>query len=415
LLPEQRESRLAFVMAWQQFTGPITAKGVEDSALYVYNRLISLNEVGSSPQSVDLSMAGFHAFTQKRHQKWPFGMNATMTHDAKRAEDVRTRISVLSEVPNEWKRCLNNWSQWNESKCREVRGVRVPERNEEILLYQILIGSWPVAEPVCACYTRRIQDFMVKAVREAMVHTRWTIPNLDHERALLEFIANILQDTPANRFLHDLRRFVDRLAYHGALNSLSQLVVKLASPGVADFYQGSELWDLRLVDPDNRQSVDFRSLESTLASQARKENSLPDLLRCWRNGQIKMLVTQRGLRFRQQNGALLLKGAYTPLEVTGAHRDCVIAFARRYRGDWAVVIAPRFTVRLGGQASGLLGTRGWKDTRVLLPKEAPWRWMNTLSGEQLTAAFETGEINLDKLFEKIPVALLSNQPTHDRD
>ena len=388
-------------MAWQQFTGPITAKGVEDSALYVYNRLVSLNEVGSSPQCADLSLAGFHAFSQKRHQKWPFGMNATMTHDAKRAEDVRTRISVLSELPNEWKRCLNNWSQWNESKCREVHRVRVPERNEETLLYQTLIGSWPVGEPVGDGYTQRIQDFMVKAVREAMVHTRWTVPNLDHEKALVDF-----------RFLHDLRRFADGVAYHGALNSLSQLVVKLASPGVADFYQGSELWDLRLVDPDNRQAVDFKTLGKLLTSPSRQAESLSDLLRCWRTGQIKMHVSQRGLRFRQDNGALLLKGAYLPLEVTGAHRDCAIAFARRYRGDWVVVIAPRFTVRLGGRASGSLAARGWKDTSVSLPKEAQGQWINTLNREQISIS-ETGEIKLEKLLEHFPVALLSNQNAQD--
>jgi len=412
LLPEQRESRLAFVMAWQQFTGPITAKGVEDSALYVYNRLVSLNEVGSSPQSADVSLAGFHAFSQKRHQKWPFGMNTTMTHDAKRAEDVRTRISVLSELPNEWKRCLNNWSQWNESKCRQVHGVRVPERNEETLLYQTLIGSWPVGKPVGDGYTRRIQDFMVKAVREAMVHTRWAVPNLDHEKALVDFIESILLDTHDNRFLHELRRFADGVAYHGALNSLSQLVVKLASPGVADFYQGSELWDLRLVDPDNRQAVDFKTLGKLLRSPSRQAESLSDLLRCWRTGQIKMHVSQRGLRFRQDNGALLLKGAYLPLEVTGAHRDCAIAFARRYRGDWAVVIAPRFTVRLGGRASGSLAARGWKDTSVSLPKEAQGQWINTLNREQISIS-ETGEIKLEKLLEHFPVALLSNQTAQD--
>jgi (1->4)-alpha-D-glucan 1-alpha-D-glucosylmutase len=408
LLPEQRESRLAFVMAWQQFTGPITAKGVEDSALYVYNRLVSLNEVGSSPQCADVSLAAFHAFLQKRHQKWPFGMNATMTHDAKRAEDVRTRISVLSEVPNEWKRCLNNWSQWNEPMCREAKGVRVPERNEETLLYQTLIGSWPVGEPVGDSYTRRIQDFMVKAVREAMVHTRWTVPNLDHENALVDFIENTLRDTPDNRFLNDLRRFADRVAYHGALNSLSQLVVKVASPGVADFYQGSELWDLRLVDPDNRQAVDFKTMGKLLGSQNRKEESLPDLLRCWRNGRIKMHVTQRGLRFRQGNGSLLLKGVYLPLQVTGAHRDGVIAFGRRYRGEWAVVVAPRFTVRLGGRDSGSLAARGWKDTSVSLPKDSPRQWTNTLNGERISPR-ESGEIRLEELFENFPVSLLSNQ------
>jgi (1->4)-alpha-D-glucan 1-alpha-D-glucosylmutase len=407
LLPEQRESRLAFVMAWQQFTGPITAKGVEDSALYVYNRLVSLNEVGSSPQTTDLSLQGFHAFAQRHHHKWPFGMNATMTHDAKRAEGVRTRISVLSEIPGEWRHYLNKWSQWNESQCREVHGVRVPERNEETLLYQTLIGSWPVGEPACACYTRRIQEFMVKAVREAMVHTRWTLPNLDHERALEEFIENILRDTPENRFLRDLRRFADRVAYYGALNNLSQLVVKLASPGVADFYQGSELWDLRLVDPDNRKPVDFTTLRKMLASQTKKEQSLAELLRCWRTGQIKLHMTQRGLRFRQENGALLLKGAYLPLEVTGTHRECVIAFGRTYRGDWAVAIAPRFTVRLGDQASGGLGTRGWNDTGVLFPKEAPRNWINTLNGEEISVE-ETGEIRLNKLLENLPVALLSN-------
>src|SRR5215475_12948792 len=301
LLPEQRESRLAFVMAWQQFTGPITAKGVEDSALYVYNRLISLNEVGGCPQCSDVSKSGFDMFLRHRHKKWPFGMNATMTHDAKRAEDVRTRISVLSEIPDEWNRCLSQWSDWNQSKCDEVNGVRVPERNEETLLYQTLIGSWPVAEGICVSYVQRIQDFMVKAVRAAMVHTRWTVPNLDHETALVNFIEVILQDTPENRFLHDLRRFAEKVAYHGALNSLSQLVTKLASPGVADFYQGSELWDLRLVDPDNRTPVDFDRLEKLLAAGPDRNNSLSAMLLNWRSGKIKMHVMQRGLRFRQGN------------------------------------------------------------------------------------------------------------------
>jgi (1->4)-alpha-D-glucan 1-alpha-D-glucosylmutase len=408
LLPEQREARLAFVMAWQQFTGPITAKGVEDSALYVYNRLVSLNEVGSSPQHADLSVKGLHSFVQKRHHKWPFAMNTTMTHDAKRAEDVRTRISVLSEVPSEWNRCLTSWSQWNEPKCRYVRGIRVPERNEEALLYQTLIGSWPVAEGVCACYVQRIKDFMVKGVREAMVHTRWMVPNIDHEKALVDFIEAILQDRPDNRFLHDLRCFAEKVAYHGALNSLSQLVIKLASPGVADFYQGSELWDLRLVDPDNRQPVDFKKLEKLLAAHSGKQHSVNDLLRCWRSGQIKMHVMQRGLRFRQENGPLFQKGAYLPLEVRGTYRECVISYGRRYRGDWAIVIAPRLTVRLGDQQSGSLRSRGWKDTCALLPKGAPTRWISIINSEQVNAT-EAGEIGLERVLANFPVALLSNQ------
>jgi len=305
LLPEEREARLAFVMTWQQFTGPITAKGVEDSALYVYNRLISLNEVGSSPQCTDLSVAGFNKFMQDRHQKWPFAMNATMTHDAKRAEDARARINVLSEMPGEWDTRLSNWNRWNDIHSRRVKGVRAPERNEETLLYQTLIGSWPVGEHICACYTRRIQEFMVKAVREAMVHTRWTIPNLEHEQALIDFVGAILNDNPENLFLRDFKPFARKIAYHGALNSLSQLVIKLASPGVADFYQGTEFWDLRLVDPDNRQPVDFDVRRQALRELGEKP-SLTDLRSKWDDSRIKMYVTRAGLQFRKRHAALFL-------------------------------------------------------------------------------------------------------------
>jgi (1->4)-alpha-D-glucan 1-alpha-D-glucosylmutase len=405
LLPEQRESRLAFVLTWQQFTGPITAKGVEDSALYVYNRLVSLNEVGSSPQCGDLSLGGFHTFMQKRHQKWPFSMNTTMTHDAKRAEDVRARLNVLSELPEEWEVRLNRWSAWNDSKCQMLRNVRAPERNEETLLYQILLGSWPVAEPVCVCYTRRIQEFMVKAVREAMVHTRWTVPNLDHEKALMNFVEKILQDTPENQFLPDFKRFATKIAYHGALNSLSQLTVKLASPGVADFYQGTELWDLRLVDPDNRKRVDFAQHQAMLARIDEHRPSLTELISNWEQGHIKMFVMQRGLQLRRKNASLFLKGAYVPLEVEGPQRDCVIAFARRYRGDWCVVIVPRFTTRL--TENGNLGEPlAWGPTRVLLPKDAPRSWTNVFDDEHIA---ESGVISVDNILRTFPVALLTSE------
>lgn len=408
LLPEQRESRLSFVMTWQQFTGPITAKGVEDSALYVYNRLISLNEVGSSPQHVDLSMSGFHRFMQRRHQKWPFAMNATMTHDAKRAEDVRARINVLSELPEEWENCLRNWSQWNDSKCQQARGVRAPERNEETLLYQTLLGSWPVAEAACVCYRRRIQEFIVKAVREAMVHTRWTVPNLDHEQALVNFVGAIVEESPDNRFLRDFKRFAAKVAYHGALNSLSQLVIKLGSPGVADFYQGTELWDLRLVDPDNRQRVDFPKRKECLTNMSRTPQSLSDFVTNWEDGRIKMYVTQRGLRFRRSNAALFLKGTYVPLQVDGPQENCVIAFARRYRGHWSAVVVPRFTTQLLANDSESSQQLVWGPTCVLLPKDAPRRWINVF-GDQQVEVNESGEIHLGKALQAFPVALLSSR------
>jgi len=408
LLPEQREARLAFVMAWQQFTGPINAKGVEDSALYVFNRLISLNEVGACPQCTDLSLQGFHHFMQRRHEKWPFSMNATMTHDAKRAEDARMRISVLSELPVEWDAHLNRWSQLNERHCRQIKGLRVPERNEETLLYQTLLGSWPVHEPVCVCYTRRIQDFMVKAVREAMVHTRWTVPNLEHEQGLTSFVEVILEPSPANDFLQDFSRFAEKIAYHGSLNSLSQLVIKLGSPGVADFYQGSELWDLRLVDPDNRKAVDFSTRERLLNSLNGNNASLSETLQDWRSGVVKLLTTQRGLRLRQSHGALFLKGAYVPLRVEGRQRDCVIAFARRHRGDWAAVIVPRFTSRLTANLGIGLDPDAWKDTRICLPKDAPVRWINVLTDEPSHATAD-GALLVKDLLRSFPAALLSNE------
>ena len=409
LLPEGREARLAFVMTWQQFTGPITAKGVEDSALYVYNRLVSLNEVGSSPEGKDLSMSGFNRFMQDRHQKWPFAMNATMTHDAKRSEDVRARINVLSEIPEEWDQHLNRWSQMNESNCRRVKSVRAPERNEETLLYQTLLGSWPIAEPACACYTRRIQEFMVKAVREAMVHTRWTIPNLEHEQALIDFVQAILDETCDNPFVSDFKPFARKVAFHGALNSLSQLLVKLASPGVADFYQGTETWDLRLVDPDNRQPVDFRKHRDILRGLADAPRSLSDMLANWEDGRIKMYVTKQGLKFRKHHAALFLKGDFVALPAEGAQRECLVAFARRYRGDWSVIVVPRLTTKLTESDYGSLRLTRLGDTRIVLPKEAPKRWINILDDQRVESG-ENGEKMLlaRELLRDFPMALLSN-------
>lgn len=407
LLPEQRESRLAFVMTWQQFTGPITAKGVEDSALYIYNRLISLNEVGGCPQCSDLSKTGFDTFLQQRHRKWPFAMSTTMTHDAKRSEDVRARINVLSEIPDEWQKRLNQWSLWNDPKCQVVKGVRAPERNEEILLYQILLGSWPL-EPACKCYMRRIQDFMVKAVREAMVHTRWTVPNLDHEQALTTFVEAILEESAGNQFLQDFKTFATKIAYHGALNSLSQLVIKLSSPGVADFYQGTELWDLRLVDPDNRGAVDFAGRNRVVTKLHEANPSMQDLTTTWKDGRIKMFVTQRGLHFRRNHPALFLKGDYIPLDAQGSHRDCLFAMARRYRSEWCIVVAPRFTTRLTDSSNELW--ENWGETSIVLPKEMPRRWINIFSPQD-ESALEVRDraVSLSEVLREFPVAMLSSE------
>jgi (1->4)-alpha-D-glucan 1-alpha-D-glucosylmutase len=390
---------------------------VEDSALYVYNRLISLNEVGSSPDSTDLSLASFNKAMQVRHQKWPFSMNATMTHDAKRSEDVRARINVLSELPQEWERHLNDWSAWNACKSRKVKGIRAPERNEETLLYQTLLGSWPVEDTACACYIRRIQDFMIKAVREAMVHTRWTIPNLEHEQALVDFVHAILRESPENRFLQDFKPFARKIAYHGALNSLSQFVVKLASPGVADFYQGTESWDLRLVDPDNRQPVNFHQRREMLASLEHGSATLANLLANWEDGRVKMYVMKHGLQFRKSHASLLLKGDYFPMQVEGPHQDCVIAFARRFRGDWSLVVAPRFTSRLFGADGRLIPVNPGHETRVVLPKEAPKQWFPIFEDQGQTLESTDNTLVLGDVFRSFPVALLCNthKAPHEED
>jgi (1->4)-alpha-D-glucan 1-alpha-D-glucosylmutase len=370
----------------------------------VYNRLISLNEVGGCPQCADVSKNAFDSFLQHRHKKWPFVMNTTMTHDAKRAEDVRARINVLSEIPEEWDKRLNQWSLWNDPKCQIVKGVRAPERNEEILLYQTLLGSWPVGTPACQCYTRRIQDFMVKAVREAMVHTRWTVPNIDHEQALTDFVGKILEESEGNHFLADFKTFAAKIAYHGALNSLSQLVIKLMSPGVADFYQGTELWDLRLVDPDNRNAVDFQMRDLMLASLQEKP-SAKDLTAGWQDSRIKMYVTQRGLHARRGHPALFLKGEYIPLETQGAKRDCIIAIARRYRGEWCIAATPRFTTRLSTSVGSHQLWDDWGDTSIALPREIPQRWVDVYS-DKPERTIQDRTILVGELLKEFPVAML---------
>jgi len=408
VLPEQREQRLAFVMTWQQLTGPITAKGVEDSALYVYNRLLSLNDVGGNPTLPVNSPAEFHNFLARRHKEWPSSMNATMTHDAKHAEDFRARLNVLSELPDQWTETVARWSDWNSEKRATVGNHLVPEPNEEILLYQALLGSWPSCGCANAQYLQRIQDFMVKAGREAMVYTRWTVPNLEHEKALKDFAAAILQPAPTNEFLKDFQEFSGRIAFHGALNSLSQLLVKIGSPGVADFYQGSEFWDLRLVDPDNRQPVDYKLRTERLSSLS-AASSIPEMLAQWQSGLPKIFAAQRALQFRRTHSQLFLKGKYIPLAVRGTHSDSVFAFARHFRRSWALIVVPRLTTRITRAFEMPLGDHTWADTTITLPARSPAEWAQVLTNGDRHALQknDSPEIAVSAVLDEFPVGLLS--------
>ncbi|MBW1990815.1 MAG: malto-oligosyltrehalose synthase [Deltaproteobacteria bacterium] len=413
-LPEDKKSGwLRFVMRWQQFTGPVMAKGLEDTALYVYNPLVSLNEVGTSMGPV--SVAAFHRLNQERLEKWPHTLNATSTHDTKRSEDVRLRLHVLSEIPEEWAACLKRWRRLNRAHKTEVNGREVPDGNEESFLYQTLLGMWPLEEQEAAGVGERLRAYLIKAVREAKVKSQWTAPNLDYEQALLEFAEKILQPGEGNRFLPDFFRLWRRLAYPGALNSLAQVLLKITSPGVPDFYQGTELWDFSLVDPDNRRLVDFLKRRSFLSEIKHLEGEIPlldlvaDLLRHWPDGRLKLYLTYKALNFRRQHQELFAQGDYLPVSAVGLRQEHVVAFARRRGEVWALTVVPRLLAKLVNKNRPPLGARIWGDTTLTLRQEAPLIWHNVLTGEILETSRQ-GTLNtlfLSRVFASFPVALLA--------
>src|SRR5258707_6459895 len=313
LLPDQREARLNFVMRWQQFTGPIMAKAFEDTFLYVYNPLVSLNEVGGEPRPTAATTESFSRFVAERGKHWPNSMNATTTHDTKRSEDVRARISVLSEIPGQWQDCLERWSKVNSQYKTQVDGQQVPDRNEEIFLYQTLLGVWPTNGNQDESLKERLQAYAVKATREAMVYTRWTLPNTAHENALKTFVASVLEPGGSNLFLRDFAAFQRSIGHRGMVNGLAQTLIKIISPGIPDFYQGSELWDLRLVDPDNRQPVDFAKRVSMLAALKQSEASASqasELAGHWEDGRTKLYAIWKALNFRRERPELFSKGDF---------------------------------------------------------------------------------------------------------
>ena len=409
VLVDQREGRLVFVMRWQQFTGPIVAKGLEDTALYVYHPLLSLNEVGGNPcPSHAASLEDFYAFLENRRQNWPGSLDATSTHDTKRSEDVRARLNALSEMPSEWKDHLDLWAKQNAQHKEQVNGEAVPDRNEEYFLYQTLLGAWPLDQESCATLLKRVQDHLIKATREAMVHTRWTRPNQPHEDALLKFVARILSKEDNCEFLQDFHQFQKKIAYFGMLNGLSQTLLKIASPGVPDFYQGSELWDLRLVDPDNRGPIDFDKRAAALQGIANAENgdssqALRDLVEHWYDGRIKLFLIWKAIRFRRDHADLFHDGEFIPLQSAGACSRNVTAFLRRQGSSWVLAAIPRWLSQVPTKGKGEFN---WEDTRLTLPSESPSQWNNILTPNQVASKNEAGEQHLmvDDLFQEFPVA-----------
>lgn len=405
LTEEQKEERLHFVMKFQQMTGPLMAKGLEDTALYIYNPLLSLNEVGGNPGHFGISAAHFHAFNQHKCDRWLHSMNATATHDTKRGEDVRARLNVLSELPQEWEEQVRTWNQLNQSKKTQVKGKSLPDRNDEYFLYQTLIGSFPFADFELPEFIERVKNYGIKAIKEAKVHTAWLRPNETYEESYLKFVDAILQD---QEFLQAFRPFQQRIAEYGIYNSLSQVLLKNGSPGVPDLYQGCELWDLSMVDPDNRRPVDYEhriSLLHEIQTSAKNniQSLLNDLLESKEDGRIKLFLTHRILQARQEYSKLFQAGNYQPLEISGRFANHVIAFARVFEGQVALSIAPRFLTSLIQPGELPLGKSVWQDTQIHIPGEISAKWRNVITDQPLAGK---DRLSVGEALKHFPVALL---------
>lgn len=416
----QRAWRRDFLMRFQQLTGPVMAKGMEDTAFYRAFPLLSLNEVGGDPERFGVSLQQFHRQNLSRCRQGPHSLLATSTHDTKFSEDVRARIHVLSEMPQRWMRAVRRFNRLLRGCRCSLGGRQVPNSSEVYLFYQALVGVWPLApmgRRAHAIWVGRLLRFMEKALKEAKVHTSWVQPNRAYDRAVAAFVKRALAYGRGNRFLSDFGRFHARIAAAGAWNALSQTLLKITSPGVADFYQGTELWNFQLVDPDNRRPVDFKrrrqllqTLEEDLAGGRRA--LLRRMVSTWRDGRIKLYLTREALHFRNAHPELLFQGRYIPLAASRGFEAHVCAFLRQRAGRWALVAVPRFVTRWASPSAAPLGERTWKRGGLKLPRRSPRLWRNVLTGETVRLSHGAGgnQVRLRDLFRRFPVALLYSGP-----
>ena len=400
--PDQGAEQMRFVGKFQQITSPVAAKGIEDTALYIYNRLLSLNEVGSDPKRFGLDPPSVHRAMAERQRVWPLALSATSTHDTKRGEDVRARLNVLSELPTEWKNAVSRWRAINRRFKRDVRGIPVPAPNEEYFLYQTLVGGWPFAEEDEPAFAERLRAYLVKAAREAKTHTSWLAPDEEYEAALLSFADAILD--PERPFLRAFRPFQARIAELGIYNSLAQLVIKVTAPGVPDFYQGTELWELSFVDPDNRRPVDYERRASLLAGMPAGacRDAARALLAARTDGRIKLYTTRRALAVRSRMRRVFEEGDYVALQAEGPSQDSIFAFARAHAEGVAVTCVPRL---VAGKPSPV-GAANWVDSRVILPPALHHQWWR----DAFTGAVhesKDGVLEAASLFDLFPIALLT--------
>jgi len=407
----ERNDAIAFTTRFQQTTGPVMAKGIEDTMFYRYNRLIALNEVGGAPDRYGAEPSDFHAAMADRTKR-PGGLSASATHDTKRGEDARARLYVLSETPDQWRTAVARWAARNAAHRTHLLEGPAPEPAQEWAFYQALLGAWPAelvrddwqeSGTTLNLLRQRMVAYMVKAVREAKDRTSWTDPDLDYERAVSAFVSAVLSKTKGDAFLEDFVETCSPVWIAGAINSLTQLAIKLLAPGVPDFYQGAELWDFSLVDPDNRRAVDFDARQRLLTSVS--EMTSDQLLDRWRSGAPKLALTVAGLRLRAAAPSLFADGAYIPLSAKGPAAHHVVAFARHLEDATVVAILPRFVLGLTNAFDRpLVAVDHWKDTKVVLPRElrAP-RMRDVVTGE---VHIVHRELSVAAILHCFPVAVL---------
>ncbi len=425
--PQTRSQQKHFIAKFQQLTAPATAKGIEDTAFYIYNRLISLNEVGGDPAQFGVSIDSLHQYFTHRQSCWPSALAPLSTHDTKRSEDLRARINVLSEMPQEWSDVVEEWRKLNSPHLQNVGGQLIPAPNEEYLIYQTLIGAWPIepaSEKEFTDFVERIKAYLTKAAREAKVYTSWTQVNAKYESAIFEFIERILKDRNS-LFAQHFKKFHQRITHHGFINSLAQTTLRLTVPGVPDTYQGTELWDFSLVDPDNRRPVNYEvrhkmltDLESdfpcgtsvppvpdAIDNTATSTQTMPqdsqltlikNFLKTPENGRIKLFLTSRLLQFRRGHADLFMRGTYTPLKPQGPAQNHLFAFIREHNGNQMIIVVPRLTSQLKENP--------WEGTRLILPKTNR-TFQNVFTHQKISLTDSC--IELSMLLSDFPVAVLS--------
>jgi (1->4)-alpha-D-glucan 1-alpha-D-glucosylmutase len=415
-----RDRAVAFAHKFQQYTAPVVAKGIEDTAFYNDVTILSANEVGGDLRHRAREVAEFHRSNLDRLTRWPLEMTAGSTHDTKRGEDARARLNVISELPDEWRAHLSRWTAINNEARSRLAATAAPDRNDEWTFYQALTGAWPAERldaPVPAAapdeLVDRMRTFMRKAMKEAKRHTSWAYENQEYETAVLAFVDASLAGVTARRFLASFVPFQRRLAWFGMLNSLSQLLLRLGSPGVPDIYQGSELWDFSLVDPDNRRPVDFAHRRELLAGL--HAASLAEVFENWPDGRAKLLTLSRVLRFRRAHRDLFIHGEYEPL--TTDEDLHFVAFARRHNSDEAVVLVPRFlAAMMRGTPGAVLGMERWRTASVRLPRRlARARLQNVITAESIEPMMHRGTpwLLVGSALQSWPVALLFHGGTHN--